>query len=99
MALHELFGVADLMRCETLFREGGITLDADSIFIRHLGNWFLEANEFTAWKNEYLINGGLLGVGIVNSVKESLFFKQIIQIIFSEQMVINDDSWKVTEYL
>ena len=36
MAKHELCGVADMMRYEIIYNEGGITLDADSVCLAPL---------------------------------------------------------------
>ena len=96
MAPRELCGVADLMRYEILYREGGITLDADSICTRPLENWLLETNEFVAWENEHLGGTGLLGVSVMGSVKESPFFGKIITDFLNEEIVVNDRAWKIT---
>jgi len=48
MYSRELNGVADLMRYEILFNEGGIALDADSLCLRPLEDWLLEPAAFAA---------------------------------------------------
>jgi mannosyltransferase OCH1-like enzyme len=96
MAPRELAGVADLMRYEILYREGGITIDADSVCIRSLEDWLLETNEFVSWENEHLMDGGLLGISIMGSVKESPFFGHLIRDFLAEKVVIDDPAWKIT---
>lgn len=48
----QLFGVADLMRWEILFNEGGFALDADSIAIDALPEWLFDCTAFACWENE-----------------------------------------------
>ena len=48
MAPLELNGVADLMRWEILYNEGGFVVDADSSCTRPLDDWLLESEAF-AW--------------------------------------------------
>ena len=47
----ELCGVADMMRYEILYEEGGIAVDADSICERKLEDWMFET-PIAAWENE-----------------------------------------------
>lgn len=96
MGPRELCGVADLMRFEILWREGGITLDADSICIRPLEDWLLETGEFAAWEGEHIMDNGLIGVSVLGAVKGSLFFEQIVKDFLAEEVVINDMAWIVT---
>jgi mannosyltransferase OCH1-like enzyme len=58
----QLFGVADLMRWEILLNEGGFALDADSIAIEPLPEWFFGCTAFACWENE-LISPGLIANG------------------------------------
>src|SRR5215469_16861270 len=43
--------VADLMRYEILYREGGVYVDADSFSIRPLDGWLLQSEMFACWEN------------------------------------------------
>lgn len=58
----QLFGVADLMRWEILFNEGGFALDADSIALSPLPDWLFDCTAFACWENE-LISPGLIANG------------------------------------
>lgn len=89
----ELNGVADIMRYEILYNEGGITLDADSICLRPLEDWLLEPNEFACWENEF-VRPGLVAAGYLGSVPKSPFFGQIIANLANEQTICNDMAWK-----
>lgn len=89
----ELNGVADIMRYEILYNEGGITLDADSICLRSLEDWLLEPNEFACWENEF-VRPGLVAAGYLGSVPKSPFFGQIIANLANEQTICNDMAWK-----
>ena len=89
----ELNGVADIMRYEILYNEGGITLDADSICLRPLEDWLLEPNEFACWENEF-VRPGLVAAGYLGSVPRSPFFGQIIGNMSMESTICNDMAWK-----
>lgn len=89
----ELNGVADIMRYEILYNEGGITLDADSICLRPLEDWLLEPNEFACWENEF-VRPGLVAAGYLGSVPKSPFFGQIIANLANEETICNDMAWK-----
>src|SRR5262249_49729721 len=43
--------VADLMRYEILYREGGVYVDADSFSLRPLDDWLLQTEMFACWEN------------------------------------------------
>jgi len=58
----QLFGVADLMRWEILFNEGGFALDADSIAIEPLPHWLFDCTAFACWENE-LVSPGVIANG------------------------------------
>ena len=93
MWARELNGVADIMRYEILYNEGGITLDADSVCLRPLEDWLLEPNEFACWENE-LVRPGLVAAGYLGSIPKSPFFGQIVQDMLQEKSVVFDMAWK-----
>lgn len=93
MARRELNGVADLMRWEILYNEGGLVVDADSVCVRALDDWLLEHEAFACWENE-LVRPGLIAAGYVASVPENPFFGQIIQDLQAEPSVVHDLAWK-----
>lgn len=89
----ELNGVADLMRWEILYSEGGIVVDADSICVRPLDDWILEAEVIACWENEHT-RPRLIGCNMVGSVPENPFIGQIIKDLQAEESVVNDMAWK-----
>lgn len=89
----ELNGVADIMRYEILYSEGGITLDADSVCVRPLEDWLLEPKEFACWENEHA-RPGLVAAGYLGSVPQSPFFGQIVNDIHNESTVIDKMAWE-----
>jgi mannosyltransferase OCH1-like enzyme len=74
----ELCGVADMMRWEILYDEGGIALDADCICKRPLEDWLLEASVFAGWESE-LDRFGLIANSTVGAEPGNPFIGQIIQ--------------------
>lgn len=93
MSSKELNGVADMMRWEILYNEGGIVLDADSLCTRPLPEWMLESEAFACWENE-LERPMLIAAGYVGSVPENPFFGQIILDIQAKATVTDDMAWK-----
>lgn len=93
MARRELNGVADLMRWEILYEEGGFVVDADSECIRPLDDWLLEHEAFACWENE-LDRPGLIAAGYVASQPGNRFFGQIVNDIRAEPSVVHDMAWK-----
>jgi mannosyltransferase OCH1-like enzyme len=93
MSKRELNGVADLMRWEILYHQGGFVVDADSICQRPLEDWLLEGEAFACWENE-IDRPKLIAAGYVASVPENPFFGQIIQDINAEESVVGDMAWK-----
>lgn len=95
MSDHELCGVADLMRYEILFREGGVALDADCTCIRPLDDWLLMTSDFACWENEHAVPG-LIGVGALGATRGSLFFKNIMKEFLSSEVKIDSRAWICT---
>lgn len=93
MARRELNGVADLMRWEILYREGGFVVDADSICIRALDDWLLEFESFACWESE-IARPGLIAAGYVASKPENPFFGQIILDIKAQASVVDAMAWQ-----
>jgi mannosyltransferase OCH1-like enzyme len=93
MALRELNGVADMMRWEILFDEGGFVVDADSVCVRALDDWLLEHESFACWENE-IARPGLIAAGYVGSVPRNPFYGQIVQDIRAEASVVHKMAWE-----
>jgi len=93
MAKRELNGVADLMRWEILYNEGGFVVDADSICRRPLEPWLFEGEACACWENE-LARPGLIAAGYVASVPDNPFFGQMILDLQKEPTVVDRMAWE-----
>lgn len=93
MAGREWNGVADMMRWEILFDEGGVLVDADSFCLRPLPDWVLECEAFTCWENE-LVRPGLLAAGYFGSVPRTPFLANLIEGIRVKPTVIDRMAWE-----
>jgi mannosyltransferase OCH1-like enzyme len=89
----ELNGVADIMRYEILYREGGIALDADSMCINPLEDWLLKPDAFSHWEQE-LLRPGLIGCGAMGAVKNSIFFGECIKQLSAKETVTDELAWR-----
>jgi mannosyltransferase OCH1-like enzyme len=73
-------GVADLMRYEIIYKEGGVYADADSFSLRPLDDWLLENEMFACWEDTLsrarLVNNAFLG-----SIPQNPFLKFVIETI------------------
>ena len=93
MATREWAGVADLMRWEILFDEGGVVVDADSFCLRPLSPWLLECEAFACWENE-LLRPGLISNGTFGSLARTPFLATLINDIRMEPTVIDRMAWE-----
>jgi len=66
----EYCGVADLVRWEMLWRDGGIALDADFICFAPLPQWLLDCEIAAAWACEDNPEGDLLSNGFVSAMPQ-----------------------------
>jgi mannosyltransferase OCH1-like enzyme len=89
----ELNGVADMMRYEILYEHGGFAVDADSVCVKPIPDWMLQASEFTCWENEHL-RPGLLAAGYLAAQKASPFIGQIIEDIYADRTVVDRMAWE-----
>jgi mannosyltransferase OCH1-like enzyme len=89
----ELNGVADMMRWEILYREGGVVLDADSICLKPLEDWMMEFEAFACWESE-IARPGLIAAGYFGCAEKNGFVGQIINDIKAEPSVIKEMAWK-----
>jgi mannosyltransferase OCH1-like enzyme len=93
MATRELNGVADMMRWEILYNEGGFVVDADSICERPLEDWLFECGACACWENE-IARPGLIAAGYVASVPENPFFGQLILDLQAKPQVTDRMAWQ-----
>ncbi|MDC0959773.1 glycosyltransferase [Planktomarina temperata] len=93
MYSRELNGVADLMRYEILFNEGGIALDADSLCLQPLEDWLLEPAAFAAWEHEH-IRPGLIAAGAMGAEPGNEFFGACVKRLSKKWRVTNKRAWK-----
>jgi mannosyltransferase OCH1-like enzyme len=76
-ASKELCGVADCIRWEVLYRQGGIALDADLEASRAIPDWMLEPEVWACWESE-LLRPGLVSNGSVGARPRNPLIGQII---------------------
>jgi len=93
MAQRELNGVADLMRWEILWREGGFVVDADSICQRPLEPWLFECDAMACWENE-VIRPGLIAAGYVAAAPRNPFFAKMVQDLMNLPQVDDRMAWQ-----
>ena len=84
----ELNGVADMMRWEILYNEGGIVIDADSVCLRPLDDSLLDCDAFACWESE-MARPGLIAAGYFGCGAGNEFVGQIILDIQNEASVVN----------
>lgn len=93
MSTREWNGVADMMRWEILFDEGGVLVDADSVCLRPLPDWLLECEAFACWENE-LVRPGLIAAGYFGTRPRTPFLAALIDGIRSKPTVIDRMAWE-----
>jgi mannosyltransferase OCH1-like enzyme len=87
-------GVADLMRYEILYREGGVYVDADSFSLRPLDSWLLENEMFACWENTLAVGRAkLVSNAFLGSVPENPFLLYLIETIRSREKLFSRWSW------
>jgi mannosyltransferase OCH1-like enzyme len=93
MSDHEYNGVADMMRWEIVYEQGGFVVDADSICIRPLDDSLRDCEAFTCWESE-IARPGLLAAGYFASCPNNAFVGQIILDIHNEETVVDKMAWE-----
>lgn len=91
----ELCAVADLMRYEILYDEGGVYVDADSTCIRPLDDVLMENTSFACWENE-LERPGLISNGFLGFPPGSKLLKNLIDDINSDKKDNDAPAWQAT---
>jgi mannosyltransferase OCH1-like enzyme len=91
----ELCGVADLMRYEILYQEGGVYVDADSTCIRPLDEILMENRSFACWESE-IVRPGLISNGFLGFSPGSKLLENLIHEIHEDNNVNNLPAWQGT---
>jgi len=78
--MRELPGKADILRYEVLFTYGGIYVDADSLCLNQLDDFFLDNDSFCCWENEY-VRTGVMSNGYLGACKENELMKALRETI------------------
>jgi glycosyltransferase involved in cell wall biosynthesis len=84
--------IADIMRYEILYNEGGFCVDADAVCTRPLEDWLFEAEACASWESE-TARPGLIAVGYMASVAKNEFFKSIIEEIYNDPDITDAPPW------
>lgn len=90
---HELNGVADMMRWEILYAEGGFVVDADSICLRPLDDSLLQRQAFACWESE-IARPGLIAAGYFACQPGDPLVGRIVADIHDAPSVVHDSAWK-----
>lgn len=89
----EINGAADVMRWEILYKYGGIAIDADSICVKPIEDWILEAQAFSCWENE-IERPGLIACGFMGFEKKDPLLEEIMRRMKNDKNIDNDRAWK-----
>lgn len=96
--MDEFCGKADIMRYEILYKYGGIYLDADSLCLESIDNFFLENTGFAVYENEKC-RPGLIANGTIGFTKEHKLLKDIIEHIKNTEVSFSKTHkrpWQIT---
>ena len=90
-------GVADCMRYEILFDQGGVYADADSTSLKPLDDFLLHADLFAAYENE-VQRPGLITNAFIGSVPGNPILKELIERISKQRNINCLWTWKPPFY-
>lgn len=76
-AINELAGKADILRYELLYNYGGFFIDADSICVNPLDDFFTENDSFCCWENEK-VRPGLMCNGYLAACRTNQLMDYLI---------------------
>jgi len=92
MAQRQWCGVADMMRYEILFDEGGFCVDADSFCKRPLEAWLFWKNLYASWENE-TVRPGVIACGYIASAPGHPVIGEVIKQIREDDDVEDKPAW------
>ncbi len=84
----QIYGVADMMRYEILYEEGGFCIDADSVCEQPLDDFLFNKNIVLFYENE-IQRPGLISVGYMASAPKNEFFRQVSKKIKNNSNIPN----------
>ena len=76
----DLRGVADCMRWDILFNEGGVVVDADMVSLRPLPEWLQQCQVFMPWLNELACPGALSSAVVGAEPGNALIAEMLLRI-------------------
>jgi mannosyltransferase OCH1-like enzyme len=91
--------IADVMRYEILYREGGVYADADSRSLRPLDPWLLENEMFACWVNTMERGRKLVNNAFLGSVPGNPFLRYVIDEIARKHDLFARWSWSRLRYV
>ena len=92
MATGQLCGVADMMRWEILAEQGGFVVDADSVCLNPIPEWFLNCDLLVSWENE-MIRPGLLCSNFVAAKPSNPVILSLIERIKAQKNIATRFIW------
>jgi mannosyltransferase OCH1-like enzyme len=95
--MQELAGKADILRYELLYNFGGVYIDADSLCLAPLDDFFLDNDSFCCWENEY-IRTGLMSNGYLGACPQNRLMRALRDSISRAKKIDFGPlkAWKVT---
>ena len=91
----EINGKCDIMRWEILYKYGGVFIDADSICLLPLDNYFMDKQAFATYENEKK-RKNLVATGTMGFIQNHYLCKNIINWIKSSEsydIIHNYKAW------
>lgn len=106
--IYEISGKCDILRWEILYQYGGIFVDADSICIEPIDDYFMNKQAFSTYENEY-VRKSLVACGMMGFIPNHNLCRDIINWIsepsLSESIIREKKAWisvgplRLTEFL
>jgi mannosyltransferase OCH1-like enzyme len=83
--IEQIYGKADIIRWEILYKYGGIFIDADSICIEKIDDELLNKKCFSGWENEKM-RPGLIATGTMGFPPKHPLIREIINYILKHDV-------------